>query len=103
MIGRTIPLSRIVLEILVFLFRWSRLGYPQREYAAFLMDNNRFAEAIAQLKESIESFGNAIGHADARYSAEAHYHRSKAYWRLWKLTRDADHFRSAESDAKAAS
>jgi hypothetical protein len=59
---------------------WSRLGYAQREYAAYLMDSDRDQEAKVQLKDALESYRKAVQHGDPRYSAEAHYHRSKVYW-----------------------
>lgn len=81
---------------------WSRLGYAQREYAAYLMDSNRDEEAKAQLQDAIVSYGKAVHHTDARYSAEVDYHRSKAFWRLWKLTGSADDLKTALSDAGIA-
>lgn len=81
---------------------WSRLGYAQREFAAHLMDIRHDEEAKDQLKDSIASYGKAVHHTDSRYSAEAHYHRSKAYWRLWKLTNSQDDLKAALADAVKA-
>jgi len=81
---------------------WSWLGYAQREYAAFLMDSDCDEDAKAQLKDSLISYGKAVLHSDPRYSAEARYHRSKAYWRLWKLTQSPDDLKAALTDAATA-
>jgi tetratricopeptide (TPR) repeat protein len=81
---------------------WSRLGYAQREYAAFLMDSGRDEDAKAQLKDSLTSYGKAVQHSDPRYSAEARYHRSKAYWRLWKLTQAPNDLKGSLDDAATA-
>jgi hypothetical protein len=40
---------------------WSRLGYAQREYAAYLMDGEKNTEAEVQLGDSIRSYGNRFG------------------------------------------
>jgi len=81
---------------------WSRLGYAQREYAAHLIDSDNIDEAKAQLGGSLASYGKAVQHADERYSAEAHYNRSKAHWRLWKLTHAPDDLKAAIEDADSA-
>jgi hypothetical protein len=81
---------------------WQRLGYAQREYAAHLLEIGRDAEAISELRASIASYDRAINHFDNRYSAEAYYHRSKARWRLWKLTESPEELQGVLSDADIA-
>jgi hypothetical protein len=81
---------------------WSRLGFALREYAAHLMDSDRNEEAKAQLRDSLTAYTKAVNHVDARYSAEARYHRSKAYWRLWKLTQAPSDLKAALNDAESA-
>lgn len=81
---------------------WSRLGYAQREYAAHLMDSGNDLRAAEVLKQAIESFGHGVQHEETRYSAEAYYHRSKAYWRLWRINRSAEDLDNAIEDANRA-
>lgn len=78
---------------------WSRLGYAQREYSAFLMDIGHNEDAKAQPKDSLVSYGQAVQHTDPWFSAEAHYHRSKAFWQLWKLTGSPEDLKAALGDA----
>jgi hypothetical protein len=80
---------------------WHRLGFAQREYGVDLMDGER-EKAEQLLRESIESFGHAAEHNDPQYAAEARYNRSKAHWRLWRLSEDKEEFQSALVDAQAA-
>jgi len=48
------------------------------------------------------SFTHAAQHIERQYEAEAYYNRSKAHWRLWRLTQDAEEFEKAIEDAKRA-
>jgi hypothetical protein len=80
---------------------WHRLGYAQREYAVDLMDTEP-EKAAELLRESIVSFTHATNHSERQYEAEAYYNRSKAHWRLWRLTQDAEEFKKATEDAKRA-
>ena len=81
---------------------WQRLGYAQREYAVHLLETGHEAEALAKLKAAVTSYSKAIHHWDSRYSAEAHYHRSKARWRLWNLTGSDEDLKAVIEDANVA-
>lgn len=80
---------------------WQRLGFAQREYGVDLTDTDR-EKAEQLLRDSIASFNHATAHNDPQYEAEAYYNRSKAHWRLWRLTDDAQEFESAVADARTA-
>jgi hypothetical protein len=80
---------------------WQRLGFAQREYGVDLMDSER-ERAEQLLRESIGSFNHATEHNDPQYKAEAYYNRSKAHWRLWRLTGDSKEFEHAVDDAQTA-
>jgi hypothetical protein len=80
---------------------WQRLGFAQREYGVDLTESNG-EKAEELLRESVKSFSHATGHADPQFEAEAYYNRSKAHWRLWRLTREASEFDRSVEDAKAA-
>lgn len=80
---------------------WHRLGFAQREYGVDLMDTDR-TRGEQLLRQSIESFGHAVDHSDPQYAAEASYNRSKAHWRLWRLTEDSQEFEKAFADAESA-
>ena len=45
------------------------------------------------------SVDKATLHIDPQYSADAFYNRSKAHWRLWRLTNKAGEIQSAIQDA----
>jgi hypothetical protein len=80
---------------------WHRLGFAQREYGVDFMDLDR-EKSEELLRQSIDSFTRAAEHSDPQYAAEAYYNRSKAYWRLSKLTGDPGDIRRARGDAQMA-
>jgi hypothetical protein len=80
---------------------WQRLGFLQREYGVDLMDTDQgLAEKL--LRDSVASFTQATPHNDPQYAAEALYNRSKAHWRLWRLTHEPREFEEAVTDAQTA-
>jgi hypothetical protein len=80
---------------------WQRLGFAQREHGVELMDAEP-EKAERLLRESIQSFSRAANHNESQYEAEAYYNRSKAHWRLWRLTDDPKEFVSSLRDAQTA-
>jgi hypothetical protein len=54
------------------------------------------------LRDSVASFTQATPHNDPQYAAEAFYNRSKAHWRLWRLTHEPREFEEAVTDAQTA-
>jgi hypothetical protein len=80
---------------------WQRLGFAQRELGVDLMDANP-GPAEQVLRDPIASFTHATSHKDHQYEAEAYYNRSKAHWRLWRLTQDRQEFECAVKDAEQA-
>jgi len=73
---------------------WLRLGHAKREFAVDLHiqsgtdDTDHMPEIRGLLESSLNDFCKAKGHISAPYRAEAHYHASKSYLRLWQYFKD---------------
>ena len=52
--------------------------------------------------DSVASFSRAVAHEAPEYEAEAYYNRSKAHWRLWRVTNEFQEFEAALKDAQVA-
>lgn len=87
---------------------WQRLGYAKREYAVDLyiqsesVDDDHIPEIRELLDSSLKDFCKAKGHISAPYKAEAHYHASKSYFRLWQYFKDESFLESARHEADEA-
>jgi len=88
---------------------WLRLGHAKRELAVDLLhiqSASRDDEADARVRQLLESslgdFTKAEGHISAPYRAEAHYHASKSYLRLWQYFKDESFRERARHEADEA-
>jgi len=87
---------------------WLRLGCAKREYAVDLhmqsesTDVDNMPKIRELLQSSLHDFCKAQGHIGAPYRAEAHYHASKSYLRLWQYFRDESFIEKARNEADEA-
>jgi len=87
---------------------WLRLGHAKREYAVDLhanhaSENGAQLEKIRKLLESsLHDFKKAQGHVSAQYKAEAHYHASKSFFRLWQFFEEEDRLDKTRDEADEA-
>ena len=79
---------------------WLRLGHARREYAVDLM-NQGGDKGVAEelLRDALAALYQAGEHRDAAYQAEAHYHSSKTFYRLWRLLGDPAQLAQALEEA----
>ena len=82
-------LSSLVKDRPTYHVGWLRLGHARREYAVDLM-NQGGDKGVAEelLRDALAALYEAGEHRDAAYQAEAHYHSSKTFYRLWRLLGD---------------
>ena len=85
---------------------WLNIGKAQREWAVDQREEGN-GEAtrdacVSLLENSLSSFERAKGHIDRQYRAEACYHASKSYYRLWQHDKNSATLQKAIEEAKTA-
>lgn len=87
---------------------WLRLGHAKREYAVDLhiqsgsVEADNMPEIRRLLESSLDDFHKAQGHISAQYKAEARYHASKSYLRLWQYFEDESFLENTRHEADEA-
>jgi hypothetical protein len=85
---------------------WLRLGHAKREYAVDLHAQSDSEEDSKQIRSLLESslgdFRKAQDHVSDPYKAEAHYHGSKSYFRLYQYFQERDAIERAREEARIA-
>jgi hypothetical protein len=85
---------------------WLRLGHAKRERAVDLHATANGTgtppEVRRLLESSLDDFHRAQEHISPPYKAEAHYHASKSYFRLWQYFKDNNALERAREEADIA-
>jgi len=82
---------------------WLWLGNAKRELAVDLTTQNGDTPKAEQLfNDSLVALQRAAQHRDPWYRAEAHYHASKTYTRIWQHRKDATSRENALNEAMEA-